>query len=131
MAPTPAQFQEHYWSRGEAWEKMALVRMRPLTGSVAVCDSVTDNARRFSFRKFLDFTLLEDLKHVRARIHREGYEERAGEVHLKLNPGGIRDIELFVNAMQVLNGGKIPRLQTTSTDEAFIHLSGAETRADG
>lgn len=123
---TPTQFQEHYWSRGEAWEKMALVRLRALVGSQELKTTVLDHAKHFSYRKFLDFTLLDDLKQVRARIHQEGFDARAGEVHLKLERGGIRDIELFVNALQVLHGGKVTKLQTTSTDHAFNQIRDLE-----
>ena len=118
-ATTVSQFQDHYWSRGETWEKMALVRLRDLTGSPDVIATVMENARHFSYRKFLDFHLLEDLKRVRSRIHVESFDARAGEIHIKLEKGGIRDIELFVNALQVLHGGKLPKLQTRSMDEAL------------
>jgi glutamate-ammonia-ligase adenylyltransferase len=74
----------------------------------------------------LDFTLLDDLKQVRARIHQEGFESRFGEIHLKLERGGIRDIELFVNALQVLHGGKVAKLQTTSTEHAFSQIRALE-----
>lgn len=123
---TPAQFQEHYWSRGEAWEKMALVRIRALTGTNDLKSVILDHAKHFSYRKFLDFTLLDDLKQVRARIHQEGFDGRANEIHLKLERGGIRDIELFVNALQVLHGGKVTKLQTTSTEHAFQQIRDLE-----
>lgn len=123
---TPSQFQEHYWSRGEAWEKMALVRLRALTGPDDIKHTIHDHAKHFSYRKFLDFTLLDDLKQVRARIHQEGFDSRFGEVHLKLERGGIRDIELFVNALQVLHGGKVTKLQTASTQHAFTVIRDLE-----
>lgn len=123
---TPSQFQEHYWSRGEAWEKMALVRLRALAGTNELKTQILEHAKHFSYRKFLDFTLLDDLKQVRARIHQEGFDARAGEIHLKLERGGIRDIELFVNALQVLHGGKVLKLQTTSTEHAFQQIRDLE-----
>jgi glutamate-ammonia-ligase adenylyltransferase len=121
MAPlvtSPAKFQDHYWTQGETWERLALVRLRPLVGSSELAPQITDLARRFSFRKFLDFTLLEDLKALRAQVHSQSFVRREGEIHLKLEIGGIRDIELFVHSLLILNGGKLPELQTRSTDEA-------------
>ncbi len=122
IVSTPAHFQEHYWARGEAWEKMALARLRAITGPTDLIASILEHARLFSYRRFLDFTLLEDLKQVRSRIHHEGFEPKSGEIHLKLERGGIRDIELFVNSLQVLHGGKIPKLQTHSTEVAFQQI---------
>lgn len=117
-----SQFQEHYWSQGEAWERMALVRFRPLLGPHQISQPCLEIADRFSYRKFLDFGLLEDLKSVRSRIQTEGFNPKDGQIHIKLARGGIRDIELFVNALQVLHGGKISSLKTNSTEEALQQL---------
>ncbi len=122
LITTPSQFQDYYWSQGETWERLALVRMRAVAGAAALVHSIEEQARKFSFRKFLDFTLLDDLKALRARVHQFGFQRRAGETHIKLEVGGIRDIELFVHSLLILNGGKIPRLQTHSTSEALEQL---------
>ena len=119
LITTPAQFQDYYWSQGETWERLALVRMRDIAGSKEVADQTLDLARRFSFRKFLDFTLLDDLKALRSAVHQKGFVRKEGELHLKLEVGGIRDIELFVHSLLVLNGGKLPELRTRSTGEAL------------
>lgn len=119
LITSPSQFQDYYWSQGETWERLALVRLRAITGAGGLVAAIEDQARRFSFRKFLDFTLLDDLKSLRARVHRFGFQRRAGEIHIKLEVGGIRDIELFVHSLLILNGGKIPSLRTGSTSEAI------------
>lgn len=122
LITSPSQFQDYYWSQGETWERLALVRLRPVTGAPDLVSAIEDQARRFSYRKFLDFTLLDDLKALRARVHQFGFQRRAGEIHIKLEVGGIRDIELFVHSLLILNGGKIPRLRTRSTSEALAFL---------
>ncbi|NJL24031.1 MAG: hypothetical protein HC902_01820 [Calothrix sp. SM1_5_4] len=119
---SPAQFQDYYWSQGETWERLAMVRLRAVTGSPALQRQIQDLARRFSYRKFLDFTLLEDLKALRSQVHQKGFQRRDGELHVKLDVGGIRDIELFVHSLLVLNGGKMPELQTRSTAGALERL---------
>jgi glutamate-ammonia-ligase adenylyltransferase len=122
LVVTPAQFQDHYWSQGETWERLALVRLRPVVGSARLRQQTMDLAKRFSYRRFLDFTLLEDLKALRSKVHRTGFQRRAAQLHLKLEVGGIRDIELFVHSLLVLNGGKLTDLQTVSTSEALRRL---------
>lgn len=119
---TPSQFQDYYWSQGETWERLALVRLRAVVGQTRLALQTLDLARRFSYRKFLDFTLLEDLKALRSQVHQNGFARRDQELHLKLEIGGIRDIELFVHSLLVLNGGKIPELQTPSTTLALQRL---------
>lgn len=119
LITSPSQFQDHYWSQGETWERLALVRLRALTGHAGLQKQILDLARKFSYRKFLDFTLLDDLKALRARVHQQGFERRDEELHLKLEVGGIRDIELFVHSLLVMNGGKLKELQTVSTQTAI------------
>lgn len=122
MITSPSQFQDYYWGQGETWERLALVRLRFVAGSPSIANPIEDLARRFSFRKFLDYTLLEDLKALRSKIHQTGFERKEGELNLKLEVGGIRDIELFIHALLVLNGGKITDLQTRSTGLAIDRL---------
>lgn len=119
VVTSPSQFQDYYWSQGETWERLALVRLRPIVGDELLKNQITDLARRFSFRKFLDFTLLDDLKALRSKVHKNGFERRDHELHIKLDVGGIRDIELFVHSLLVMNGGKVLELQTRSTTRAL------------
>lgn len=123
LITSPSQFQDYYWSQGETWERLALVRLRAVCGSRALDKQISDLAKRFSYRKFLDFTLLEDLKALRSQVHQKGFQRKDDEIHIKLEVGGIRDIELFVHSLLVLNGGKLPDLQTRSTGEALQKLS--------
>lgn len=125
LITSPSQFQDYYWSQGETWERLALVRMRAVAGSPAIDKQISDLARRFSYRKFLDFTLLEDLKAMRAQVHQKGFLRQDHELHIKLEVGGIRDIELFVHSLMVMNGGKMPNLQTRSTGQALANLASA------
>ncbi len=119
---TPERFENHYWTQGEAWERLALVRLRAITGEQNLIATISNSAKKFSFRKFLDYTLLDDLKLLRPRIHALVVEQNDGW-DLKTAVGGIRDVELFAHALQVLHGGKISDLQTRSTTKAYQVLA--------
>lgn len=122
LLTTPSQFEDHYWSQGEAWERLAMVRFRPLLGASDLQNNIMELVQRFTYRKFLDFTLLEDLKALRSRIHSQGHTREDSRINIKLEVGGIRDIELFTHALLVIHGGKIPRLRTCSTEKAIQGL---------
>jgi glutamate-ammonia-ligase adenylyltransferase len=120
LIPTVDQFKDYYGSYGETWERLALLRMRPLCGDPNVIDDVMDFAKKFSFRRHLDFTLFDDLKNLRGKIQSQQLEKPTpGSLHLKLALGGIRDVELFTHALQVVHGGKDPELQILSTTDAL------------
>lgn len=127
LIPTIDQFTDFYGNYGETWERLALVRLRPISGDATVQNEVIAFAHKFSFRKHLDFTLLEDLKNLRSKI--QNHYARLDEntiVDLKLGTGGIRDVELFTHALQVIHGGKDKSLQTHSTTEALNILKSKE-----
>ena len=117
--PTASEFEYHYGYHGEMWERLAFVRMRILAGEETLQKGIRDFARKFSYRKHLDYTLLDELKALRSKIRQEKFEARPGIFHLKLGEGGIRELELFVHALQVIHGGRNPTLQTHSTTLAL------------
>lgn len=120
LITTVDQFTDYYGNYGETWERLALVRLTAVAGNPEVISGIQAFAKKFTYRKHLDYTLLEDLKVLRGKI-RQHYLPHSNEAlwDLKLGVGGIRDVELFVHAMQVIHGGRNPALQVTSTDRAL------------
>lgn len=122
IIPTMSEFEFHYGYHGEMWERLAYVRMRVLAGETQLVQDIQTFTRKFSYRKHLDFTLLEELKGLRSKIRSEKFETRENCFHLKLGPGGIRELELFVHALQVIHGGRHPDLRTYSTSDALFKI---------
>lgn len=122
LVPSLSEFEYHYGYHGEPWERLAYVRMRILTGDPALSDSIRSFTQKFSYRKHLDYTLLDELKNLRRKIRQEKFETKPGCFHLKLGPGGIRELELFIHALQIIHGGRQPALRTTSTTDAILTI---------
>lgn len=124
LVPTIEQFKDYYGNYGETWERLAMVRLRHITGDTEVRDEILGFAKKFSFRRHLDFTLLEDLKNLRSKIQGHYWERsQDGVIDLKLGIGGIRDVELFTHALQVIHGGRDPDLQLRGTTQALALLA--------
>ncbi|OQW50549.1 MAG: hypothetical protein A4S09_01785 [Proteobacteria bacterium SG_bin7] len=119
LVSTVSQFEDYYGNYGETWERLALIRLRPIVGHSNTVTAIEDLVPKFCFRKHLDYTLLEDLKSLRKKIQHHYPAKDDNSFNLKLGIGGIRDIELFAHALQVIHGGRIPELRTRSTTEAF------------
>ncbi len=112
------QFQDYYWSQGETWERLALGRFRIITDPHKLCELIYKIKDKFCFRKFIDYRLFDDLKNIRKQIHEHNFKNNDSfNFDLKLGKGGIRDIELFLHALQVIHGGRIPSIKTVSTSE--------------
>lgn len=122
LAVTVDQMEDYYGNYGETWERLAMTRIRCIWGPKSIEKQVVGALEKFTFRKFLDFTVMEDLKILRTRVHEEQIKidsQEKNSVHLKLGRGGIRDIELFIHSLQVIHGGKRPELRTHSTTKAI------------
>lgn len=123
LVPTTDQFIDYYGNYGEAWERLAFVRLRPLWGDPQVISSIMTFVEKLTFRKHLDYSLLSDLKTLRQKIHSQ-YSHRTTEeqIDLKLGLGGIRDLELFIHALQIVHGGKDLLLRQKKTSDAFDQI---------
>lgn len=125
LLPTVDQLIDYYGNYGETWERMAFVRLRPLAGAPSIQQEVLSFVERFSFRKHLDFTLFEELKLLRRKIHAESWRpDQDDQYDLKRGLGGIRDVELFFHALQVIHGGKDSDLRVRGTSQAAQCLAG-------
>lgn len=115
------QLEDYYWTQGATWERLSLIRIRPICGNKQLINEILKITSKFTYRKFLDYTLFYELKNLRTRIQ-DQYPANTNVFNLKLSPGGIRDIELFVHALQVIHGGRSPQIRTSSTSHAIINL---------
>jgi glutamate-ammonia-ligase adenylyltransferase len=129
LVPTVSQFENHYGYHGEVWERLALIRLRPLPlGNSALNQresEILKFSHNFSFRKHLDYSVLDELRLLLSRIRAEHRQKNDGSLHLKLEAGCIRDLELFVHAMLCIHGGRRPEIRTRRTDDATKLLSKA------
>ena len=65
----------------------------------------------FIYRRYLDYTTVDELRHMKMRIENELLTADDKESNIKLGYGGIREIEFFTQAMQLVNGGYEPELR--------------------
>lgn len=110
---------EHYFqTEGRDWERYAWVKARPVAGDIAAGEQCLGSLRPFVYRRYLDYTALDGLREMKAMIAAE-VEKRELADHLKLGPGGIREIEFLVQALQLIHGGREPALRQRSLLKAM------------
>jgi glutamate-ammonia-ligase adenylyltransferase len=112
--------ERYFITQGREWERYAWLKSRALTGSShAELDAIV---RPFVFRKYLDYGTLGALRALHAEVRRDvARRELAG--HVKLGPGGIREIEFIVQALQLIRGGRDAELRVRPTTQALQVLS--------
>jgi len=112
--------ENYFLEQGREWERYAWLKARPLgeTDAAALAQLV----RPFVFRNYLDYATLSAMRKLHAEVRREvARRELAGNV--KLGPGGIREIEFIVQALQLIRGGRDPWLAVRPTLEAIPRLA--------
>jgi [glutamine synthetase] adenylyltransferase / [glutamine synthetase]-adenylyl-L-tyrosine phosphorylase len=116
-----ASLEDYLPLHGRDWERYAYVKARPVTAADRYAEIRASALGPFVYRRYLDYGVFESLREMKALIERE-VERRELAGHIKLGPGGIREIEFIVQAFQLIRGGRERRLQTTSLLEALSTL---------
>jgi [glutamine synthetase] adenylyltransferase / [glutamine synthetase]-adenylyl-L-tyrosine phosphorylase len=99
-------YEMYYESWGRAWERAMLLRARPVAGDEKLCESFMQMIKPFVFRKYLDFSSIDEIRKLKSRI-----DSTFKKADIKKGYGGIREIEFFAQALQLIYGGREPLLR--------------------
>ena len=107
----------YYESRGQNWERAAMIKALPVAGDIAAGEVFLKELTPYVWRKYLDYAAIADVHSIKRQIHaHKGHGEIAVHGHdLKLGRGGIREIEFFVQTQQLIAGGRAPDLRGRQT----------------
>jgi glutamate-ammonia-ligase adenylyltransferase len=122
--------EQYLVSHGREWERYAWIKARVMPA----CDLAPfdDNheadlaalTRPFVFRKYLDYGSIGAMRELHAQIRQEVRRRDLAE-HIKLGPGGIREVEFTAQVFQLIRGGRDSTLQIRPT-LAVLALLGAK-----
>ena len=115
----------YYESRGQNWERAAMIKARPVAGDLAAGAAFLAELTPYVWRKYMDFAAIADVHSIKRQIHaHKGHGEVAVKGHnVKLGRGGIREIEFFVQTQQLIAGGRFPVLRGRETVEMLQALA--------
>jgi glutamate-ammonia-ligase adenylyltransferase len=120
-----AAAETYYETFGRTWERQAWLRARPAAGDRALGDELLHILEPFIFPRSIGPSAVEDVRALRALFRDPADTGGAlGETgfDVKLGSGGIRDVEMVVQALQLLHAGKRPDLRERNTPKAFPRL---------
>jgi [glutamine synthetase] adenylyltransferase / [glutamine synthetase]-adenylyl-L-tyrosine phosphorylase len=115
--------ERYYESWGRPWERQAWLKARPSGGSAELGAEVLAVLEPFIFPRNLGPEVIRDVEELNRRIKTEldgGTLESGFDV--KIGVGGIREIEFFVQALQLVHAGKNPGLRVRGTRAALDRL---------
>jgi glutamate-ammonia-ligase adenylyltransferase len=124
LALSFSAMEQYYQRDGRDWERYAWIKSRPVAGDIDAGERLLETLRPFVYRRYLDYTALDGLREMKAMIDAEVQKREMAE-NLKLGPGGIREIEFLVQAMQLIRAGREPELRQRSLLAALSSLAAA------
>jgi glutamate-ammonia-ligase adenylyltransferase len=122
LARSLEDYRKYYATRGQIWERLALLKAWPVAGSLEVGQAFLKIVRPFVLGGVTAKlgmagarAVINDVRDVKemidAKMADRGHEQR----NVKLGTGGIREIEFLVQTIQVLAGKTVPALLDRST----------------
>lgn len=138
---------ESYYERyGRPWERQAWLRARVVAGRREVGAQTLRRLSPFIYPRNVSPTIFGEIAELMHRARRDAGQQVVGPsgarsdsgvdatdvggVDLKLDVGGIREIEFSVQALQLLHGGKNPGVRTASTLQGLDSLLAAGLISD-
>jgi glutamate-ammonia-ligase adenylyltransferase len=115
IAVSVAGALSYYEAFGQTWERAAWLKARPVAGDHRLGEQLLAELVPFVHRRYLDYVTIEDLKALKRRVDQSLHHPGQYERDVKLGRGGIREIEFWVQAHQLVYGGKDPRLRVRGT----------------
>lgn len=116
--------ETYYESLGQNWERLAMIKARPVGGDRDAGEAFLETITPFIWRRNLDFATLNDIHAIKRQInaHRGGGEVAIAGHNIKLGRGGIREIEFFAQTQQLIWGGRYRALRSRRTCETLAGL---------
>jgi len=114
---------EHYYAAaGQTWERMALIKARPVAGDLALGAELLENLQAFRYPRHPPPSLLAEVAAMKTRTEQEVVGAQTLTRDVKSGQGGIREVEFIAQAFQLLHAGRYPFLQTHATTAALDQL---------
>ena len=110
LAVSLAALEVYLVQHGRDWERYAWVKARVVNDWSDSEALYRDVLRPFVYRRYLDYGVFSSLRDMKALIEAE-VARKEFHGNLKLGPGGIREIEFIVQALQLVRGGTVAALR--------------------
>jgi len=116
-------YENYYAQWGQTWERMMLIKARPVAGDESLAAEFLETIQPFRFPLSISADVVGEIAAVKTRIEKEVVGEDELERNVKLGRGGIREIEFIAQSLQILHAARLPFLQTAQTLSCLAKLA--------
>ena len=105
--------EDYYHEQGHESERFALQKMR-IINKTEYNHELKEIIQPFVYRKYIDIDALESILEMKQLIHKALRCQQVDH-NIQLGEGGIREVEFYVQSIQLIHAGRIPECQHPST----------------
>ena len=109
----------YYAETAHDWERQALIKVRHSAGDIQLARAFIRRVQPQVYSEEINFAAIKTALVAREKIDRKRRRQAAAEKHesldVKIDRGGIRDIEFLVQCLQRVYGGREPWLRSGGT----------------
>lgn len=121
LSRTVASHLEYYQRWAHTWEFQALLKARPVAGSLGLGQRYLDALQSLIWQASTREGFVRQVQRMRHRvIDHISHEQRQREI--KLGPGGLRDVEFPAQLLQLVHGKTDSDLRVRATEDALKAL---------
>jgi len=122
---------DYFQHEARLWERMAWIKARSVAGNLPLGKELLQDLEPLIYRRFLDYTVFEEIRSLKRRILLESGSQGLKGEDIKVGPGGIREIEFLLQALQLVFGGRIPAVRERNTLRSLGKLKAASLLPPG
>ncbi|MGE3537083.1 MAG: hypothetical protein AB7N91_06540 [Candidatus Tectimicrobiota bacterium] len=122
LALSLLSYEAYYARLGQTWEKMALLKARPVAGDAQLGAEFLALVQPFVYQSHLDASGVRQLRALKGQIDLQLADKAQSRTNVKLGLGGIREIEFLIQLPQLLYGGRQPALRERHSLRALSQL---------
>ncbi|MDP8262795.1 MAG: bifunctional [glutamate--ammonia ligase]-adenylyl-L-tyrosine phosphorylase/[glutamate--ammonia-ligase] adenylyltransferase [Candidatus Ancaeobacter aquaticus] len=120
------KYQNYYGTSSMTWERQAFTKARCICGDVSLQKDFEILIADYVYGKCLSSKEIKEIYDMRLLMQKERVKTRDKGYHIKLDPGGIVDIEFIVQVIQLMQGCKDKDVRKTNTLEILTILGEKE-----
>jgi glutamate-ammonia-ligase adenylyltransferase len=105
LVVSDARLREYYAREAQAWERLALVKVRAVGGDPDFAARIEAQARELAFSLPLTREHLERIEEIRAKL-----AESSSPLSLKRSEGGLAELEFAIRLLQIAHAQRHPEV---------------------
>ncbi len=112
----------YYELWADTWEKATFTKARPVAGDLGFGWRTVRSVHPMIYLSSMDYASVRSIRELKDKFE-EAHGAGVEGFDVKLDRGGIREVEFVAQAMQLLHGARIPQLRTRSTRDTIDQLA--------